>query len=417
MVGNLLADQLNGRAIFHRVAPREAADDAFLRPTYQASVTLTQPWIAGPRTSAALSAFAGRRSLVGVAIDEDAGASLGIVRELAVKLPVGLNYRMESTRVQASSVYFCAGYGICDAPTIAALGRRQRLAPIGASAWIDRSDDLDVPTSGYTAVIDAEHASRATGSTFGHNRIAGDGSLYIPFGERPSGFGDTKAPKVLALHARAGLVRPIAGDRDALGVSGQTSGILHPRARFYAGGMQSVRGFAENELGPRVLQVRQESLLAAGCTAATIATGACDPTAVPNDQLFPRPIGGSSVVEGSVEVRVPLLKALSGVVFADGAYVGAGGLGTAARGKGAVTPGAGFRYRSPLGVLRLDFGLRPVGAESLPVVVATTDSAGVQRVVQLSREKSFSPVSDPSPGTMHAIARRIVVHFAMGQAF
>jgi hypothetical protein len=50
-------------------------------------------------------------------------------------------------------------------------------------------------------------------------------------------------------------------------------------------------------------------------------------------------------------------------------------------------------------------------------VVAVTDSAGVDRVVRLAREKSYSPVSDPSPGTMHAIGRRIVVHFAMGQAF
>ncbi|HEV7992693.1 MAG TPA: BamA/TamA family outer membrane protein [Gemmatimonadaceae bacterium] len=419
VAGNLLASQLNGRAIFQRVAPREATYDvdAFLRPTYQASLTLTQPWIAGPRTSAELSAFAGRRSLVGVAIDEDVGASLGVVRELAVKLPVGLNYRLESTRVQASAVYFCAGYGICDAPSVAAIGRTQRLAPVGVSAWIDRSDDLDVPTRGYTAVVDAEHASRITGSTFAHDRIAGDASVYVPFGKRPSGFSDTQVPKVLAFHARAGVVRPIAGESDALGVTGQTTGILHPRARFYAGGMQSVRGFAENELGPRVLQVRHASLTAVGCSDAAIASGSCDPTGVPNDQLFPRPIGGSSVVEGSVEVRVPLLKALSGVAFADGAYVGVGGLASPARGKGAVTPGAGFRYRSPLGVLRLDFGLRPVGAESLPVVVAVTDSAGNERVVRLAREKSFSPVSDPSPGTMRSIARRIVVHFAMGQAF
>ncbi|MEO8562231.1 MAG: BamA/TamA family outer membrane protein [bacterium] len=419
VAGNLLAEQLNGRAIFQRVAPRDATYDvsAFLRPTYQASLTLTQPWIAGARTSASLSAFAGRRSLVGVAIDEDVGVSLGVVRELGVKVPIGVNYRLESTRVQASAVYFCAGYGICDAPTIAALGRTQRLAPIGASAWIDRSDDLDVPTTGYTAVIDAEHASRATGSTFAHDRIAGDASLYIPFGAKPPGLGDTRVPKVLAFHGRAGFVRPISGEGDALGISGPTSGILHPRARFYAGGMQSVRGFAENELGPQVLQVREASLIAGGCTTGSVASGQCDPTAVPNDQLFPRPIGGSSLIEGSVEVRVPLLKALSGVAFVDGAYVGVAGLSSAARGKGAVTPGAGFRFRSPLGILRLDFGLRPVGAESLPVVVAVADGSGSERVVKLAREKSFSPVSDPSPGALRSVARRIVVHFAMGQAF
>jgi hypothetical protein len=44
------------------------------------------------------------------------------------------------------------------------------------------------------------------------------------------------------------------------------------------------------------------------------------------------------------------------------------------------------------------------------------DGAGGERIVRLSREKSYSPI-DPSPGTLHSIARRIVVHFAMGQAF
>ena len=417
--GNLLAEQLNGRAIFQRAIPREPNfdTDPFLRPTYQASLTLTQPWIAGARTSAALTAFAGRRSLVGVAVDDDYGASIGLVRELTTKTPIGINYRMEATRVQASAVYFCAGYGICDAPTISALGRVQRLAPLGVSGWIDRSDDLDNPTTGYTAVVDAEHASSATGSTFAHNRIFADASYYKPFGARPEGFTGTQSPKVFALHGRAGYVRPLASDREALGVGGAGEGILHPRARFYAGGMQSVRGFAENELGPRVLQARRASLLAVGCTDATIASGQCDPTNVPNNELYARPTGGSSVIEGSAEVRVPLMKQLSGVAFVDGAYVSTSGLISMAKAKGAVTPGAGFRYRSPLGVLRLDFGLRPVGAESLPVVVAVTDATGNDSVVRLEREKRYSPVSDPSPGRARSIGRRIVVHFAMGQAF
>ena len=416
---NLFSEQLNGRGIFQQVIPDDPGFDAseFTRPTYQASLTLTQPWIAGARTSAAITAFAGRRSLVGVAVDEHAGATVGIVHELAPRIPIGLNYRFETTRVEAGAVYFCSAYGICDAPTITALGRTQRLAPIGVSAWIDRSDDLDSPTRGYTGVVDLEHASSATGSTFAHERAAADLSYYKPFGTIPPDYGATKAPKVLALHARAGIVRPHAGDRSDLGVAGEGEGILHPRARFYAGGMQSVRGFAENELGPRVLQARRASLVAVGCTDVSIANGACDPSGVPNDQLFPRPTGGSSVVEGSVEVRMPLNMKLTGVGFVDGAYVGTSGLSTVAKGKGAVTPGLGLRYRSPLGVLRLDFGLRPVGHESLPVVVAVSDAQGNERVVRLAREKSYSPVEDPSPGTWHAIARRIVVHFAMGQAF
>jgi outer membrane protein assembly factor BamA len=180
--------------------------------------------------------------------------------------------------------------------------------------------------------------------------------------------------------------------------------------------MQSVRGFAENELGPQVLQIRRGSLLAAGCSDATIADGSCDPSEVPSNELFTRPTGGSTLLEASAEVRIPLARQLGGVLFVDGAYVGTRGLDSPARGKGAVTPGAGLRYRSPLGVLRMDFGLRPVGAQSLPVVVAVPDGAGGERIVRLANEKRYSPV-DPSPGALHSLARRLVVHFAMGQAF
>ena len=418
-VGNLLAEQLNGWGIFQQVIPSEPIfdSDPFVQPAYEASLTLTQPWIGSARTSASVRAFANRRILTGVAVDQSVGGFVGIAHDIAPRTPIGLNYRMEAVRVEAGAVYFCAGYGICDAATIQALGNTQRLAPIGASAWIDRSDDLDSPTYGYTALLDAEHASQATGSTFEFNRVLGDASYYKPLGAIPSTYGKTKAPPVLAFHLRAGMMRPLDSDREALGVSTPGEGIAHPRTLFYAGGMQSVRGFAENELGPRVLQVRAASLLAAGCTLASVADGSCNPNGVPNDAVFPVPTGGSSLIEGSVELRMPLRKNLTGVAFVDAGHVGTSGLATVGQPKGAVTPGFGFRYRSPLGVIRLDFGLRPVGEEVLPVVVAIPDSTGQFRIVQLQQEKAYSPVENPSPGTWRAIGRRIVVHFAMGQAF
>ena len=46
---------------------------------------------------------------------------------------------------------------------------------------------------------------------------------------------------------RLGFVR-----RDAGGAERRRP-VLHPRKRFYAGGSQSVRGYGENQLGPRIL--------------------------------------------------------------------------------------------------------------------------------------------------------------------
>lgn len=415
-VANLLASQLDGRSLFQHALVRDASDSAgYLQPTWQAGLTLRQPWILGARSGAEVTAFAGRRSLPNVVIDEDRGATLGFVYELAPRTPIGITYRLESTRVRASAVYFCAGYGVCDGATRDALTRSQRLAPVLVSAWVDRADDLESPMRGYTAVIDAEHASTATGSSFQHNRIAADAAYYYPLGERRVVDGAEQFPKVLAFHGRAGWVRPIAADRASLGVPGDGAGILHPRTLFYAGGMQSVRGFAENELGPTVLQARHESLIGAGCTDATIASGQCDPSNIPSNELFPRPIGGSTVLEGSVELRMPLARALGAVLFLDAARVGTSGLSSIGHARGAVTPGGGFRYRSPLGVLRLDVGLRPVGAQQLPVVAAVMDGLG-ERIVTLQQEKRYSPL-EPSPGLFHSIGRRLVVHFATGQSF
>ena len=42
--------------------------------------------------------------------------------------------------------------------------------------------------------------------------------------------------------------------------------------------------------------------------------------------FIPRPTGGTSVIEGSVELRIPLMHRLDGAVFVDGAIVGNGSL-------------------------------------------------------------------------------------------
>ena len=177
-----------------------------------------------------------------------------------------------------------------------------------------------------------------------------------------------------------------------------------------------MRGFAENELGPRVLQVRRAALLAGGCTAASIADGSCDPARIPAAAFEPRSLGGGTLLEGSVEWRMMFTQQLGAVGFVDAARVGTSGVRSAGRSTGAVTPGVGLRARSPLGLLRLDFGLRSGRDERLPVVVADETGPDGGRVLRLTSERRWN-VLESADGGWARFRRRIVVHFSMGEAF
>src|SRR5207253_623272 len=104
-------------------------------------------------------------------------------------------------------------------------------------AQVDRVDQPLNPMRGYTAHAQLEHASSLTFSDYRYNRIFGEGTLFSRLGGKSS---------VLGTHLKFGFVRPLAGGADS-------QPILHPRKRFYAGGSTSVRGFGENQLGPRIL--------------------------------------------------------------------------------------------------------------------------------------------------------------------
>ena len=81
---------------------------------------------------------------------------------------------------------------------------------------------------------------------------------------------------MLAGHIRGGWVKAMSSSSTE-SVDG-LSDILHPRKRFYAGGANSVRGYGENQLGPRILTIDPAKLITgAGCTTANIASGTCDP--------------------------------------------------------------------------------------------------------------------------------------------
>ena len=414
-VGNLFASSLQGRGFFRDVraeVPDTNKLTPFLQPTYTASIDFKQPaFLRRPADQFGIGAFTHRNINPGVFIDRGYGAQATLTHQLRVRAPVSLNYHFELNRVDASDVYFCVNFGVCDQATIGALRSHQSLSPLTLTGFVDRSDIPFSPTKGYVARLDLEHASGFTASDYRYNRAFLDAALYTH---------KTGTERVLSAHLRLGWVRPLATSTD--------SGVLHPRKRFYAGGANSVRGFTENQLGPRILTIDATQLDTAGginggrCALTAAAVRFCDPNSPSLSQLdfIPQPLGGTSLIEGSVEYRVPLplgqtLRHFVGAVFIDGGVVGSGsirGLQTISnlvKGTGAITPGFGIRYMTSVGPIRFDVGINPGRAEDLAVVTAVPDSTGRVRIVPLSTTRRYVQG--------RTLLNRLVLHFSIGEAY
>jgi outer membrane protein assembly factor BamA len=201
-----------------------------------------------------------------------------------------------------------------------------------------------------------------------------------------------------------------------------------------------VRGFGENQLGPRILTLAHGYLVnartasGAPCDAYSDAIRLCDPNTaadssdmkpIGDDKFMPRPLGGTSIVEASVEYRFPLpfIRNLGGAVFVDGAAVGErifdplGGLNTLrdlVRGTGAITPGFGIRYYSPVGPIRVDMGINPSRDEDLAVVTELTKD-GRRQIVPLDIPKRYSATGTSSG--IGKVLNRLTLHLSIGQAY
>jgi outer membrane protein assembly factor BamA len=406
-VGNLFANQLNGKFIFRDAskATLTAGESRYYDPTYNLSLNLREPWFGAQANELGLSLFAHRRSSPGIYVDTGFGSSATFTREVMDRGPASINYRFEINRVEAGDVYFCINFGVCDQATLGALRDRRRLSPITLTSNINRANDPFSPTHGYRTTVDVEHASAFTLSDFRYNRADAEGAIYNPVRKRAT----------LAGHLRLGWVRALSSTATALGVDHTDAQVLHPRKRFYAGGSRSVRGFGENQLGPRVLTIPASRLRAKdpNCGPAVDIT-TCDPNApgLTHTDFEPRPLGGNFVAEASAEFRFPIWQQLFGAVFVDGGYVSqktSPGLPSSAR---AITPGFGIRYRSPVGPIRIDLGVNPGRPEELSVVTESTVN-GVTRLVTLDKARSFTRADPGFRGTLN----RLVLHLSIGEAF
>ena len=362
-LGNLLAPDLGDQLC------NDSGSAEYARLTWVASVDLRQPWILSSNNSLTTSVFAERQTLPDIFIRRAIGFGVGLTRALDARTALTLFYRPELSELDADDVLFCTGFLVCTPEDISLLEGANWLAPVGLSFTRDRSDDLLNPRRGSRVSFELEHAAAWTGSNFRYDRAVAEVTRYEGLG----------GAVVLAGRLRGGWVGRAAFDQ--LGQRAADAEIVHPQRRFFAGGANSVRGFAQSRLGPRVLFVREPTQLlsersrgGAGCKERELVDLLCDvgvamaDAGIAGDSVFfaELPTGGTRVIEGNAEVRFPIGSWLEGVAFTDvgQAWVG-GGIELS---DFEITPGFGVRFPSPVGPIRIDLAYRPRGAQTLSVI-------------------------------------------------
>jgi outer membrane protein insertion porin family len=173
------------------------------------------------------------------------------------------------------------------------------------------------PTSGSLLRLGMEQSAPLGSGNILFNRIRGSYSYYIPLSFLDFGFieDDQPRPQTLAFNFQAGTV---LGD-------------LPPYEAFVVGGSNSVRGYAEGEVG-----------------------------------------SGRSFFQATAEYRFPIISAVGGAFFVDfGTLLSSDGAvpGTPSRILGLPGNGTGYglgvRIQSPVGPIRVDFGFKATGGSRL----------------------------------------------------
>ena len=338
---------------------RQAGINEFGGLNWLVAAEFTQPLIQRS-VALGLNLFWERQSVQDVFVREAVGVDISLFRVLSANRSITFAYRPELTKLEAAAVFFCTSVQVCTPEDIASLQEPNWLAPLSVNFVQSNTNNVLNPTRGYQFVLNLEHASTVTGSDFQYNRALAEVTAYV----------ETRRGQVLAARVRAGWVS--TGTFTFFVGSGD---VVHPQKRFFSGGGNSVRGFAQNQLGPRVLTIDPSPLLfpkggtgEIPCTPDQIIDLTCNANTL-RDGAFgtPRPTGGDLVLEGGLEYRMAMSRNVEAAIFTDFGRIwtepGSGKVSGLE-----ISPGVGIRYLSPAGPIRVDLGYRFRGIEPLQVV-------------------------------------------------
>lgn len=409
-VSNIIAEPLRPLPGF------EGCSGIYCEEAGSIAVDFSQPWFFDLQNTFGAGLFLERFTLPGVYIRTSRGGYLSFSRSLGNGAVASIGYRPELTQLESDGdLIFCVNFTVCEEREIDVLRSAHWLAPVALSVGIDRSNSLFSPTGGYIIRLDGEYAARTTGSEFDYVRVIGEASAYH----------DPFRGVVIASRLRPGWARAVGAPGSGLG--------LHPQKRFFGGGPNSVRGFAQYRLGPKLLTVDDGRVLAdtagfrPGCTPQAINAGTCDVSelaARSPGEFDVRPVGGAVLLEANVEARFPIFaERLRAAAFLDVGQVWRSVQEVDLRAL-AWTPGVGIRYLSPIGPIRIDVGYNPGGAERLAVVTTEVCHRTADDVCEDIQPDVTYPIDELGnrrklralPSVMWR-PERFQFHFSIGQAF
>lgn len=247
------------------------------------------------------------------------GVNGQIIRQLTPNLTASIDYGWGQNEVSNNQL------SPEDQRAVDILFPQVRLSAFSSSfVWDTRDDEVD-PHGGELVTFDSRVAARAVGSEVGFTKFFAGVFIYREVPRLPR--------FVLAIGARVGLAQAfefplheLIDDEDPL--RELKKGDLPLSERFFAGGDTSVRGFALDRLG--------------------------DKTTLDNAGF---PLGGNATLVFNGEVRFSMMRTIDLVGFLDGGNVYDR---VSSISLTRIRGGAGFgvRYRSPVGPIRVDLGLK-----------------------------------------------------------
>lgn len=217
-----------------------------------------------------------------------------IERKFSDQITGNLTYRLEYDRLSDVST--------ATAQSLKEFVRKGWLSGLSAGFLWNTSDDPLNPTRGWVLSFSGEQVGGFLGGKFDFFKLQGEAKKYFPLTDKFT----------LATRLKIGFSKPFGSSDD-----------VPLFERFYAGGATSVRGYARDRLGPK---------------------SASDD-----------PIGGLSLVEGSVELRRQFTDEIGGALFLDFGQVSVHSFDPPVNNL-KFGAGVGVRYKTPIAPLRVDLG-------------------------------------------------------------